>query len=171
MRTYLIICLRLISAGMFLLAASHSSWAADDPWPVQPSRLQLSTPYGTLSVKPSEYVYESRLLINDKETSPKIEGIINITYSFALPKSQATLISINSGNNDCPIAYRWVTLQAKGYKISSAFGSCSERIQVTAKGGKLTLQTPNVKNKNKIDIYVYDGKTIKQRTLPQPLKN
>lgn len=171
MRTYSSLFLRLISASIFLLTASHHSWAADESWPPPPSQLELSTPYGTISVKASEYIYESRLLIDNHETIPKIEGIINITYSFALPKSQATLISINTGNNDCPIAYRWVTLQSKGYKISPMFGSCSERIQVAATGGKLTMQTPNIENKNKIDIYVYDGNTISQRTRPQPLKN
>jgi len=165
MRIYVSIGIRLIIAGLVPLLGSHSSWAGD-AWPVPPSHLQLTTPYGNLDVKTSEYVYESRLQVNGSDTDPRIEGIINITYSFLMPKAQAALLSINNGSNNCPITYRWIILQSESYKISPAFGSCSNLIKVSVKGRSLTVRTPNVQEKDKIDIYVYDGKTIKQYTQP-----
>jgi hypothetical protein len=128
--------------------------------------LHLATPYGTLNVATSEYIYESQLRIDDVNVSPAIRGILNITYAFNMAKAQVALVSINNGNNQCPIVYRWVVLQKSGYKVSPEFGSCTDQIKVSAKGRVLTMQTPNTQKPDKIDIYTYDGKTLKQRTAP-----
>src|SRR3546814_12494448 len=118
-----------------------ASATAPVTWPVSPSRLHLSTPYGTLQVATSEYVYESQLRIDGAEVSPTVRGILNITYAFSMPTAQVALVSIGNGNNQCPIVYRWVVLQKSGYTVSPEFGSCSNQIKVSAKGRVLTLQT------------------------------
>lgn len=158
--------LQFCLASFLLLCPLAGPQAAQADWPLAPSRLDLVTPYGDLHVKPSEYIYESRLLINDAEADPQIEGILNITYAFATPQAHAALISINDGNSRCPIAYRWVILDKKGYKMSPAFGSCSPHIKVSSTRRTLVVKTPNSENPSKIDIYSYDGKTVKRRTQP-----
>lgn len=151
-------------AGLIVLLGSQTVVAAQAAWPVSPSRLQLPTPYGNLHVASSEYVYESRLQIDDTDVDPQVRGIINITYAFNMSASQAALVSISNGNNNCPISYRWVVLQKSGYKLSPEFGSCSEQIKVAATERQLTLRTPSSDTPGQIDVYVYDGKTIKRRT-------
>ncbi|MCC2597475.1 hypothetical protein LKR43_14140 [Pusillimonas sp. MFBS29] len=158
-----------LAMGTALMAASTLAMAASPAtWPVSPSRLHLSTPFGTLNVAPSEYVYESRLRVDAVDVEPAIKGMLNITYAFRTPKAQIALVSINDGNNTCPISYRWVVLHASGYDLSSEFGSCSDQIQVAAKGPLLTLSTPSNEVPGKIDVYTYDGKTIKRRVTQKP---
>lgn len=137
---------------------------ASSNWPSAPSRLVFDTPYGILKVTDNEYIYESRLSLDDAEIAPRVEGLLNIPYAFSLPSSQVALVSINSGSTDCPVSYRWVVLKQKGYTVSPAFGSCSEQIKVTVKGRTFLLQTPNNQMPDKIDVYAYDGKTISKRT-------
>lgn len=161
--TKLLAAVTIATVSTFAVATSPSTW------PVSPSRLYLSTPYGTLDVAPSEYVYESRLRIDQVDVSPAVTGMLNITYAFSTPKAQIALVSINDGNNGCPVTYRWIVLQESGYTLSPEFGSCSEQIKVAAKGRLLTLQTPSHKAPGKIDVYTYDGKSIKHRTA-KPLK-
>lgn len=151
-------------AGFLALLGSQMVVAAQAAWPISPSRLQLPTPYGTLHVASNEYVYESSLQIDDIDVDPQVRGIINITYAFNMSASQAALVSINNGNNGCPISYRWVVLEKSGYKLSPEFGSCNEQIKVVATERYLTLRTPSPNAPGQIDVYVYDGKTIKHRT-------
>ncbi|MEO6959842.1 MAG: hypothetical protein ABI228_08205 [Burkholderiaceae bacterium] len=148
----------------FLLLWCLGVQATQADWPLAPSHLDLVTPYGDLHVKPSEYIYESKLLINNDEADPQVEGILNITYAFATSQAHAALISISDGNSRCPIAYRWVILDKKGYKMSPAFGSCSPQIKVSSTHHTLVVKTPNSEDPNKIDTYSYDGKTVKRRT-------
>jgi len=158
-----------ILAALTLAAVNLVAVANSPPtWPVSPSRLAFETPYGNLQVASSEYVYESRLQIDGADITPEVRGILNITYAFSLPKAQVALVSVSTGNNICPVAYRWVTLKESGYTVSSEFGSCSEQIQVSAKGRIFTMRTPNSQKPDKIDIYTYDGKTIKRRIAAQP---
>lgn len=139
--------------------------AASPHWPTAPSRLVFDTPYGTLQVKDNEYVYESRLHFNDTDMAPAIEGLLNIPYAFSLPSAQVALVSINSGETDCPVSYRWVMLKKNSYTVSPAFGSCSEQIKVTVKGRTFLVETPNGQMPDKIDVYAYDGKTVRKRTI------
>lgn len=157
-QTFLLVCL----LGMLLSGAS----AASSNWPTAPSRLALDTPYGTLQVIDNEYVYESRLRFNDADVAPVVEGLLNIPYAFSLPTSQIALVSINTGNAECPVTYRWVVLKKKGYTMSPAFGSCSDQIKVSVKGSSFVVHTPNGQKPDKIDEYAYDGKTIRKRTRP-----
>ncbi len=153
------------SLAFAILLAGGSSFASSPPtWPVSPSRMELATPYGTLHVNTSEYVYESRLLIDGAEVHPTVRGILNITYAFKRPNAQIALISIDSGNSNCSIVYRWIILQKSGYTLSPEFGSCSQNIQVSATEQTLTLRTPSSQKPDKIDTYTYDGKTVRRST-------
>lgn len=156
----------LLSTALTLssLVAAGTAQGAEMIWPVAPSRLSLDTPYGTLSVKESGYVYESFLLFDDKPVQPRIEGIVNITYAFATPTSQVALVSVNKGSYQCPFTYRWITVDEKGYTVSPSFGSCSKQIKVFATGRKLTMETPSAQKPDEVDVYVYDGKTIQHHT-------
>lgn len=147
-----------------MLAGTGAAQGAETIWPVPPSRLSLDTPYGTLSVETSGYVYESVLLFNKKIVEPKIEGIINITYAFATPKSQVALVSVNKGSYECPVTYYWVTVKKTGYVVSPSFGSCSKQIKVFATERDFTMETPNAAKPDEIDVYTYNGKTIRRRT-------
>lgn len=140
--------------------------AASSQWPAAPSRLVFDTPYGTLQVEDNDYVYESRLRFNNTDVAPTVQGLLNIPYAFSLPSSQIALVSISSGDSACPFTYRWVVLQEKGYTMSPEFGSCSEQIKVSVKGSTFLVQTPSKQKPDKIDIYAYDGKTVRKRTQP-----
>jgi len=158
--------MRFALLSLVILLGNPGASAASVNWPPLPSRLKLETPFGTLGIHTSEYVYESRLHIDDIDIDPPIKGLLNITYAFSLPKSQIALISVSDGNNDCPVSYRWVVLEKDGYKVSPAFGSCSTQVKVSVRSGAFKLETPNSKKPDKIDVYVYDGKTIKTHTKP-----
>ncbi|MGB6103577.1 MAG: hypothetical protein WBF88_06975 [Pusillimonas sp.] len=159
---------KLLAGALIACASALALATSPTTWPVSPSRLHLPTPYGTLDITTSEYVYEARLRVDNVDISPPIKGMLNITYAFSTPKAQIALISINNGSNVCPITYRWVILESSGYTVSPEFGSCSERIKVSAKGRLFTLQTPSHQAPNQIDVYTYDGKSIKHRTTPKP---
>jgi len=131
---------------------------------VAPKLIELPTPYGTLAVGDSEYIYEARLHLNGNPLEPVISGMLNISYAFSMPESQAALISISKGSNVCPVSYRWVILTANGYKVSPEFGSCSEQIRVSADSRRLTVQTPSQDAPGEVDVYVYDGKTVQRRS-------
>jgi len=149
----------------WLIFASASALAAPEAnWPIPPKLIELPTPYGTLAVGESEYVYESKLKLDDTLLEPTISGMINIHYAFSMPNAQAALVSISRGNDTCPVSYRWVILRADGYTISPEFGSCSEHIRVTADSRKLTLQTPNPESPDTLDVYVFDGTSVKHLT-------
>ena len=167
----MLIPLRSILACVLSVALSGGAWATQPQWPAPPSRLVLATPNGTLHVRTSEYIYESKLLIDGVDIEPRIEGLLNIPYAFSMPNEHIALVSINTGQNSCPVAYRWVVLGKKGYKVSRAFGSCSEHIEVSAKKRVFTLKTPNIQKPDKIDLYEYDGKTIKHRTVSKTLND
>ncbi len=141
---------------------------ANGKWPNTPSVLDITTDYGRLNVATSDYVYESQLLWDGLELDPTLRGILNITYIFKLPESVAALISVNNGSNSCPIHYRWVILKKADAIVSPEFGSCSERIEVSATPKKLTMRTPNPTTPDKIDVYIYDGKKITQRHGREP---
>ncbi|HLU80207.1 MAG TPA: hypothetical protein VKZ52_11670 [Burkholderiaceae bacterium] len=149
------------AAVSLLLACGPALAVPQENWPVAPKLTELATPYGTLAVSESEYVYEARLKLDDTEIDPPIVGMLSISYAFELPDRQAALVAINSGNDSCPVSYRWVVLRAEGYQVSPAFGSCSEQIQVSADGRTLTLKTPSRTSPGRVDTYVFDGKTVK----------
>lgn len=141
-----------------LASAENSAWEAP------PSALVFETPHGTLQVRTREYVYESRLYLNDTPVQPSINGLINITYAYQIDDTHAALIAVNDGNGECPVHYYWITLNKKGYELSPKLGSCSPHIRVSVQGTSLILATPNPQQANKVDVYTYDGKTIRKRT-------
>lgn len=142
------------------------SWAVavDGSWPDAPKLIELPTPYGTLAVSESDYVYEAKLQLDGIQVEPAVSGMLNISYAFQMPDKQAALIAISKGSDQCPVIYRWIILKASGYHLSPEFGSCSELIKVSADMKALTLQTPNRESPETVDTYVYDGKTVRQVT-------
>ena len=162
MRTHKFLhCGSLVS---LLLACASAFATTESNWPAAPHYLELSTPYGTLAVGESEYVYESRLKLDGTQLEPQITGMLSIHYAFSMPKSQAALVSISNGNEGCPISYRWVILKPGGYAVSPEFGSCSDQIRVSADARKLTVKTPSRQSTDVLDVYVYDGTSIKHAT-------
>lgn len=153
---------QFMAVGM-LVCTGAAGAAAQPQWPDNPSRLQLNTPYGDLHVSSSDYVYESRLMLDDHDVEPLVQGLLNIPYAFSSPGFHVALVSINTGDNGCPIVYKWIMLKKSGYSITPDFGSCSESIQVSAQGHVFTLKTPNAQNPDKVDTYIYDGKTVRQK--------
>ncbi len=154
-----------MKALLFLLVFCGPARALpEEAWPAAPRHVELPTPYGTLAISESEYIYEARLKLDGIELNPSIKGLLHISYAFELPDRQAALIAISQGNDTCPVSYRWVVLRADGYEVSPVFGSCSENIRVSADAKHLTVDTPNRESPEKTDSYVYDGKTVKHRT-------
>ncbi|CAM5412238.1 putative protein OS=Eoetvoesiella caeni OX=645616 GN=DFR37_103448 PE=4 SV=1 [Eoetvoesiella caeni] len=163
----------LFSLLSMVMGSGSSVMAQSQTWPPLPSRLDFATPYGKLGIKSYEYVYESRLQIDDVEIRPPIEGLLNITYAFDLPDAEAALVSVSDGDLQCPFKYRWVVLHRKGYSVSPPIGACSEKIKVSVKGRRFFLETPNNQKADKIDTYIYDGKALTRRSrkfvqAPQP---
>ena len=137
-------------------------------WPTLPSILHLPSEYGTLHIAINDYVHESALQIDNQPITPEVRGLLNITYAFKMPDAQAALVSINSGNDTCPLSYRWVLLRSNGHLVSPAFGSCSEKIRVSTEGKTLKIETPNQADQAKIDVYSYSGGTTVSRTTIVP---
>lgn len=136
-------------------------------WPSSPSRLTLDTPYGDLHVSPSDYIYESRLMLDEHEIQPQVKGLLNIPYAFSSTDFHVALVSIETGDQVCPITYTWIMLNKAGYSTTPTFGSCSESIKVSAEGQTFRLMTPSAANPDDSDIYLYDGKTVKKKSLSQ----
>lgn len=149
----------LVNAALIFATATGLA-AETSEWPSAPSRLELDTPYGNLHVSPSEYVYESRLLLGKDEIQPEVKGLLNIPYAFSSTDFHVALVSIDTGEQHCPVSYAWIMLKEDGYSITTPFGSCSEKIRVSTKGSSFALQTPNADDSSKIDLYIYDGETV-----------
>lgn len=132
-------------------------------WPAAPALQALSTPYGELSVRHSGYVYDSRLVLDGDEIEPTVRGIIGISYAYRVGKRNMVLISVDEGDSACPVHYHWLSLGKNGYTLSEAFGSCSDKIRVSTRRGKLLLQTPSNQDSDKIDVWAYDGQRVRRQ--------
>jgi hypothetical protein len=97
--------------------------APESNWPVAPKLIELPTPYGTLAVGDSDYVYEARLKLDGAQVEPLVTGMLSISYAFSMQDAQAALV---------------------------------------ADAANLTVQTPSRDKPGALDVYVYDGKTIRQ---------
>lgn len=160
---YALRLLRILSCAGLLATTAVAAPALAD-WQQPPSSTIFETPYGTLSVQASEYIYESKLYLGEAPVRPAIQGLLDITYAYEVADAHAALVAVSDGNAQCPIHYRWVVLNRSGYHISPPVGSCSKLIKVSAEGMLLTLTTPNAQDAGKVDIYGYDGKRIRKRT-------
>ncbi len=146
-----------------LLATGTALASPEVNWPVLPKLNELPTPYGTLAVGRSEYVYEARLELNGTQVEPQVSGMLNISYAFNMPQALAALVVVSKGYDACPVTYRWVVLKPDSYQVSPEFGSCSEHIRVSADSRHLTVLTPSREKPGALDVYTYDGKTVKHR--------
>ena len=133
-------------------------------WPEPPSAVTFESPYGTLTVETSEYVYESELYLNNKPVQPTLQGLLDISYIYDLKQAHAVLVSVSDGNPKCAVRYHWVVLKPNGYSVSPAFGSCSELIKVSSKGKRLIVATPSAQNPSEIDVYIYYDNHIEKRS-------
>lgn len=159
------------SSGLLCLAAlgtaSVAVGAAADQWPVSPQRASLETPYGTLAVRPSDYMYGATLTFNHTPTTPRLQGVLNIPYAYEVGRQQMALVSLDNGQTNCPISFYWVVISAQGYRITDPFGSCSNDIRMSAKGRILRMETPDPANPDKLDIWEFDGQKVYKRA-PRP---
>jgi hypothetical protein len=142
---------------------SLSAAATTTPWPTPPSLTRLETPFGTLEVRETGYVYESYLTFDGKKVEPDISGLINITYAYRLNEARVVLIAVNSGSPACLVTYRWMTIRKGGYTLTEPFGSCSQDISVVTRGDRFVLRTPNKDKAGAIDTWVYDGHSVHRR--------
>jgi hypothetical protein len=141
--------------------------AAPEQWPESPHRTVLETPYGTLAVRPSDYLYSATLTFNHTPTTPRMQGILNIPYAYVVGRRQMALVSLDSGQTSCPIRFYWVVISERGYHITEPFGSCSSDIRMSAKGRLLRMETPDPADPGKLDIWEFDGRKIR-RIGPRP---
>ncbi|MFO8212403.1 hypothetical protein R2K36_33625, partial [Pseudomonas aeruginosa] len=79
-------------AGLALAGISVNAAAE---WRALPSSLAFETPYGTLSVQTREYIYESKLYLDNVLIQPLIQGRLDITYAYQIDDAHAALISIS----------------------------------------------------------------------------
>lgn len=165
------VSLKYLVAALIVGHASVSLASDPSQWPTAPSRLVLETPYGDLQVSPSDYIYESRLMLDDHEIDPLIQGLLNIPYAFSSPDFHVALVSIDTGTPVCPISYAWIMLKNDGYSVTPRFGSCSEHIKVSAEGSVFSLLTPNETDPDQIDSYLYDGQTVTLKTTTSEKTN
>lgn len=135
----------------------------EDPWPLAPALKALETPYGTLSVRDSSYVYESVLALDGQEIEPPIQGLISISYAYKVGPRSVVLISVDSGDPECAVRYHWIALSKSGYQVTEAFGSCSPKIRVEVQGQTLVLETPDADAPDRIDRWSYNGRSVKKR--------
>src|SRR5690625_4081924 len=113
-----------------------------------------------LHVSASDYVYASRLLLDDSEIDPQVKGLLNIPYAFSAPDFHIALVSIDTGKRTCPISYVWIKLTDDGYSVTPTFGSCSDLIQVSTEGASFIMRTPNAEDASATDQYIYDGNIV-----------
>lgn len=138
--------------------------AATDQWPANPQRASLETPYGTLSVRASDYLYGATLTFNHTPTTPRLQGILNIPYAYVVGRRQMALVSLDNGQTNCPISFYWVVISDQGYRITEPFGSCSDDIRMSSKGRLLRMETPDPANPGKMDVWEFDGQKIYKRS-------
>ncbi|CAM5213955.1 hypothetical protein CDEF62S_04461 [Castellaniella defragrans] len=133
-------------------------------WPATPKRTALETPYGTLDIRASDYVYGATLTFNHTPTIPRLQGILNIPYAYDVGRKQMALVSEDKGIPDCPVTYYWVVISEQGYRLSAPFGSCSADIRLTVHGTLLSMETPSRDDKTRLDIWTFNGQKIRKRT-------
>ncbi len=153
----------LLSVVMLCAGLAPALARAGDSWPVPPSRSVLATPYGTLAVRTTSYVYGSALTLDGAEVQPPIKGLIAISYAYRMGKRNVALISVDTGDPACPVRYHWIALEKSGHRVTKAFGSCSPKIRVTARGRTLLLETPSADDPGKTELWTYDGRSVKRR--------
>ena len=145
-----------------LAATLLASSPAMAHWPEPPSSVAFESPFGTLTVETSEYVYESRLYLNNKPIRPALQGLLDISYVYDLKDAHAALVAVSDGNPQCPVRYHWVVLKRNSYTVSPAFGSCSQQIKVSSKGARHIVATPSAQSAGQVDVYIYYDNRIEQ---------
>lgn len=153
----------LAAAGALAPAAADSAGERPDT----PARTSLETPYGTLAVRPSDYLYGATLTFNHTPTVPRLQGILNIPYAYVIGEREVALVSEDKGQADCQVFYYWVVMQADGYRITGPFGSCSPDIRLSTHGRWLRLETPDREKAGHTDRWDFDGNRLRKRVIPR----
>ncbi|HEX7386632.1 MAG TPA: hypothetical protein VF285_05045 [Castellaniella sp.] len=147
------------------LGATPATGSTVDEWPAAPKRVVLETPYGTLAIRASDYLYGAMLTFNQAATTPHLQGILNIPYAYQVGKQQMALVSEDKGLPDCPVTYYWVVINSTGYHISAPFGSCSTQIRLVTQGALLRMETPDHQDATKLDVWTFNGKKVQKTTV------
>ena len=157
-----------LTLGLLCLAALGATpafGATPDEWPEVPKRATLETPYGTLSVRPSDYLYGATLTFDQAPTTPHLQGVLNIPYAYNVGKRLIALVSEDKGITGCPVTYYWVVISTTGYHISAPFGSCSASIRLSTRGSQLRMESPDAKNKDRLDVWTFDGRKVQKTSM------
>jgi hypothetical protein len=114
---------------------------------------QMPTRFGTLSTND-----ESILLLNGKPVRPEVAGNTSLTLVAVVQNDEADIAIIeNNGGTACPLLIRIITLSKGIPQVSPEFGSCSDLVSYTLKGGELQISMPKMQGKGNEVFKVQSG--------------
>lgn len=122
-----------------------------------------SSQYGELSIKTIGDT-NFKLFFNKKEVG-EFEGLtLSIQEQFTIGKKDIFLIAVNSGGMACPMEmYVFEIGDALNYKLSKAFGTCSDLYRTSMEKEALTITMPYYFNPMHInDLTPKQQKTLKK---------
>jgi hypothetical protein len=133
----------------------------------------ISTRFGTLSIN-----NEHMLLYKNRPLNPEIHGnnSLSVIGTYQLGSSDVVLIRDNGGSS-CPAQFYFVTTSASGVKASSAFGTCTDLIEVkpmadsilvTMRGfrGPAAPQAEQRKSVKEKHVYVFKAGALTENGKP-----
>jgi hypothetical protein len=97
-----------------------------------------STRFGALTVSDAGV-----LLFKGTPVQPKLEAnnSLDLSETYQVGVADVVLVTDNGGTA-CPATYYFVTLTKTGAKVSHAFGTCSDLIQVKRSGNSISVSMP-----------------------------
>ena len=114
---------------------------------------QMPTRFGTLSTND-----DSILLLNGKPVRPEVAGNTSLTLVAVVQNDEADIAIIeNHGGTACPLLIRIITLSKGILQISPEFGSCSDLVSYTLKGGELQITMPKMQGKGNEVFKIQSG--------------
>lgn len=130
---------------------------------------KITTRFGSLSIDD-----ENRLLFQGQALEPAIQGnsSLSVLGTFRLKNSDAVLIQ-NNGGTACPALLHFVELSPEGLKVTQAFGSCSDLVEVNKTGATITVAMPDMVSGD-MTIYHYQAGVlteVKAKTQQETTKN
>jgi hypothetical protein len=98
----------------------------------------IPTRFGTLKIDA-----ENMLLYKNSPLNPEIRGnnSLNAVGTYQLGNNDVVLIQDNGGTA-CPAQLYFVTVSASGVKATSAFGTCSDLIEVKQMADSISVTMP-----------------------------
>lgn len=101
----------------------------------------IPTRFGSLKIND-----ENMLLYKNRPLNPEIQGnnSLSVVGTYQLGNSDVVLIQDNGGTA-CPAQLYFVTASASGVKASSAFGTCTDLIDVKPMADSISVTMPGFK--------------------------